>query len=145
MADVLTPAQRHLNMSRNRGKDTKPELLVRQYLHGRGLRFRLHVKELPGKPDIVLPKYKTIVFVQGCFWHRHSDCRYSTMPATRISFWANKFERNVANDERQQAELTAAGWKVLTVWECELKFAVRNDSLQKLFAEITGSTDSIVT
>lgn len=144
MADVLTPAQRHLNMSHNRGKDTKPELLVRQYLHRRGLRFRLHTKELPGKPDIVLSKYKTVVFVHGCFWHRHPGCRYTTTPATRVDFWANKFSRNVANDERQQAELTSMGWKVLTIWECELKKAVRNDSLQKLFAKITGTADSIV-
>ena len=138
MADVLTPEQRHLNMSRNRGKDTKPELLVRQYLHARGLRYRLHSKELPGKPDIVLPRYKTIVFVHGCFWHRHSGCRYTTTPGTRTEFWVNKFARNVENDDRQQAELTAAGWKVLTVWECELKATVREQNLGNLLAKIIG-------
>lgn len=136
MPDVLTPEQRHLNMSRNRGKDTKPELLVRRYLHRRGLRFRLHLKDLPGKPDVVLPKYKTVVFVHGCFWHRHSGCRYTTTPSTRPEFWANKFARNVTNDERQQAELTAAGWKVLTIWECELKSAVRENSLDALYSAI---------
>lgn len=138
MADVLTPEQRHLNMSRNRGKDTKPELLVRKYLHRHGLRFRLHTKDMPGKPDIVLTKYKTVVFVHGCFWHRHAGCRYTTTPSTRTEFWTNKFARNMENDIRQQAELTAAGWKVLTVWECTLKAAVRDQTLAGLLANIVG-------
>ena len=123
-------------MSQIKGKDTKPELLVRQYLHARGLRYRLHDKTLPGKPDLVLPKYKTVVFVHGCFWHKHEGCRYFVVPKTRTDFWLTKIGKNVVNDERQQAELTAAGWKVLTVWECELKPAVRENSLDELFSAI---------
>lgn len=138
MTDVHTPAIRSYNMSQIKGKDTKPELLVRQHLHARGLRYRLHDKALPGKPDLVLPKYKTVVFVHGCFWHQHKGCRYFVVPKTRTEFWLNKIGRNVTNDERQQAELTAAGWKVLTVWECELKPAVRDRTLMELFSTITG-------
>ena len=139
MSDVHTPATRSYNMSQIKGKDTKPELLVRQFLHARGLRYRLHDKTLPGKPDIVLPKYKTVVFVHGCFWHKHEGCRYFVVPKTRTEFWLNKIGKNVINDERQQAELTAAGWKVLTVWECELKPALRETTLEALKATIVGS------
>ena len=139
MSDVHTPATRSYNMSQIKGKNTKPELLVRQYLHAQGLRYRLHDKKLPGKPDVVLPKYKTVVFVHGCFWHKHEGCRYFVVPKTRTEFWLNKIGKNVINDERQQAELTAAGWKVLTVWECELKPAVREATLEALTAAIVGS------
>ena len=138
MSDVHSPATRSYNMSQIKGKDTKPELLVRQYLHAQGLRYRLHDKALPGKPDLVLPKYKTIVFVHGCFWHKHEGCRYFVVPKTRTDFWMNKIGRNVANDKRQQAELAAAGWKVLTVWECELKPAVRDHTLIELFSTIVS-------
>ena len=102
MSDVHTPATRSYNMSQIKGKDTKPELLVRQYLHARGLRYRLHDKALPGKPDLVLPKYKTVVFVHGCFWHKHEGCRYFVIPKTRTDFWLNKIGKNVVNDERQE-------------------------------------------
>jgi DNA mismatch endonuclease (patch repair protein) len=138
MSDVHSAATRSYNMSQIKGKNTKPELLVRQYLHSRGLRYRLHTKELPGKPDLVLPKYKTVVFVHGCFWHKHEGCRYFVVPKTRTEFWLNKIGRNVTNDERQQAELAAAGWNVLTVWECELKPAVRERTLAELFSTITS-------
>ena len=138
MPDVHSPATRSYNMSRIKGKDTKPELLVRQYLHAQGMRYRLHDRKLPGKPDIVLPKYKTVVFVHGCFWHRHEGCRYFVVPKTRTEFWMDKIGRNVINDERQQAELTLAGWKVLTVWECELKPAVREQTLEELFSTISS-------
>ena len=138
MSDVHSAATRSYNMSQIKGKDTKPELLVRQYLHAQGLRYRLHDKKLPGKPDLVLPKYKTVVFVHGCFWHKHEGCRYFVVPKTRTEFWMNKIGRNVANDERQQAELTAAGWNVLTVWECELKPAVRERTLKELFSTISS-------
>lgn len=140
MADVLTPEQRHFNMSRIRGKDTKPEMLVRKYLHAHGLRYRLHSPGLPGKPDVVLPKYKTVVFVHGCFWHRHEGCRYFVVPKTRTEFWMNKIGRNVANDEKQQAALIAAGWRVLTIWECELKPTVRDKNLASLLANIVGES-----
>jgi DNA mismatch endonuclease (patch repair protein) len=138
MTDVHTPATRSYNMSQIKGKNTKPEMLVRQYLHAQGLRYRLHTKDLPGKPDLVLPKYKTVVFVHGCFWHKHDGCRYFVIPKTRTEFWMNKIGRNVANDIRQQQELAAAGWRVLTVWECELKPAVRDHNLSELFSTITG-------
>ena len=136
MADVHTKETRSYNMSQIKGKDTKPELLVRKYLHAHGLRYRLHTTGLPGKPDIVLPKYKTVVFVHGCFWHRHEGCRYFVVPKTRTEFWMNKIGRNVANDEKQMTALTAAGWRVLTIWECELKPVVRDENLADLLANI---------
>lgn len=138
MADVHSKETRSFNMSRIKGKDTKPEMLVRKYLHAQGLRYRLHSAGLPGKPDIVLPKYKTVVFVHGCFWHRHEGCRYFVVPKTRTEFWMNKIGRNVANYEKQQAALIAAGWRVLTIWECELKPAVRDENMANLLANIIG-------
>lgn len=107
-------------MSRIKSKDTAPEMRVRSALHRAGYRFRLHVKDLPGKPDIVLPKYKTVIFVHGCFWHRHKGCSNATMPSTNQAFWKEKFKRNVERDKREQAELNKLGWKVLVVWECEV-------------------------
>ncbi|WP_045688828.1 very short patch repair endonuclease [Hymenobacter sp. AT01-02] len=142
MADVHSTATRSYNMSQIKGKDTKPELVVRQYLHGQGLRFRLHQKELPGKPDIVLPRYRTAVFVHGCFWHGHEGCRYFVTPKTRTDFWMNKIGRNVANDLKQQAELATLGWKVVTIWECELKTHRRQETLAALVDNITGPPDS---
>lgn len=121
MADVLTPEQRSFNMSRIRGKDTGIEVAVRKYLFSKGYRYRKNDARYPGKPDIVLPKYKTVIFIHGCFWHRHEGCRYATTPKTRTEFWENKFRRNIANDRKHQEELETAGWKVITVWECELK------------------------
>ena len=138
MADVHSKETRSFNMSRIKGKDTKPEMLVRKYLHAQGLRYRLHSAGLPGKPDIVRPKYKTVVFVHGCFWHRHEGCRYFVVPKTRTEFWMNKIGRNVANDEKQQAALIAAGWRVLTIWECELKPTVRDENMANLLANIIG-------
>lgn len=123
-------------MSGIRGKNTRPELLVRRYLHGRGLRFRLHVPDLPGKPDIVLPKYRKVVFVHGCFWHQHAGCKYATKPRTRADFWANKLSDNVARDQYQIAALQGLGWGVLIVWECELRDGVAR--LESLYAEIVA-------
>lgn len=108
-------------MSRIRSRDTGPELRLRSLLHRAGFRFRLHARKLPGRPDIVLPKYRTAIFVHGCFWHRHSGCRNATTPSTRAEFWREKFERNMRRDARNRTDLEAAGWTVLTVWECELK------------------------
>ena len=108
-------------MSRIKGRDTKPEVMVRSLLHRAGYRFRKNLKTLPGNPDVVLPKYKTVIFVHGCFWHRHKGCKKASMPKTNAEFWQNKFERNVANDRKHARELRKLGWQVLTVWECELK------------------------
>ena len=106
-------------MSRIRSKDTAPEIRVRSMLHKAGYRFRLHVKDLPGKPDIVLPKYKTVIFVHGCFWHRHKGCSKATTPSTNSEYWKKKFQRNVERDKQDQAELKKLGWKVIVIWECE--------------------------
>ena len=116
-------------MSGIRGKDTRPEMLVRRYLHACGLRFRLHLGGLPGHPDLVFPRYRTVVFVHGCFWHRHTGCRLATTPATRAEFWAGKFARNVARDQSDAAALTAMGWQVLTIWECETRDPLALDQL----------------
>jgi len=118
--DRISPEKRSEIMSRIKGKDTKPELVVRRLLHRMGYRFRLHRKDLPGKPDVVLPKWRTVVFVHGCFWHGH-DCPRGSGPATNAEFWREKIRRNKERDERATAELEAAGWAVKTVWECELK------------------------
>lgn len=121
MADTISSERRSWNMSRIGGRNTKPELRLRSLLHRAGFRFRLHAKDLPGRPDIVLPRYRTVIFVHGCFWHRHAGCRNATTPSTRMEFWQDKFDGNVNRDQRNRATLEAAGWKVLTVWECELK------------------------
>lgn len=133
MPDILTSSQRHKCMSRIRGKNTKPEILVRKGLHARGFRFRLHNRKLPGSPDIVLPKYGVAIMVNGCFWHGHKGCRYATKPRTNVEFWEAKIARNRHRDEVTEAHLLALGWHVITVWECELrgadKAAVRIDLL----------------
>ncbi|KAA3497999.1 DNA mismatch endonuclease Vsr [Rhizobium rhizogenes] len=122
--DVLTKEQRRLNMSRIRGRDTKPELLLRRGLHARGYRFRVNVTGLPGRPDIVFPRYGALIQVNGCFWHGH-DCHLFKMPASRQEFWAEKISANRARDQRTDQALSDAGWRVLTVWECSLKGAKR--------------------
>lgn len=121
MTDSLTPEHRSWNMSRIRGKDTKIEVLVRSYLFSKGFRFRKNDKRYPGKPDIVLPKYKTVIFVNGCFWHMHPRCKQATIPKTRTEFWVEKLNRNVENDRKNQQALRDAGWNVIVVWECELE------------------------
>lgn len=120
MADIVDRATRSRMMSGIRGRDTKPELVVRKYLHAHGLRYRIAPKNLPGKPDIVLPKYRTVVFVHGCFWHRHDECRYAATPSTNSSFWQGKFKENVVRDARTNRLLVEAGWRVFVVWECEV-------------------------
>jgi DNA mismatch endonuclease (patch repair protein) len=121
MADKLSPEARSANMSRVRNKNTKPELVVRSALHRAGYRFRLHRRDLPGSPDIVLPKWKTAVFVHGCFWHGHEGCRRSKLPATRTDFWQAKVTRNQQRDHAAQEELASLGYQVVTLWECELR------------------------
>lgn len=123
--DTLSKAERSRNMSKIRGKNTGPERMVRSLLHRAGYRFRLHVKDLPGKPDIVLPKYRAVVFVHGCFWHRHKGCKGATVPKSHKKFWAEKFARNVANDKRHLRRLRRRGWRVIVVWECQLRHPAR--------------------
>ena len=139
MADVMTPEQRSRCMAAIKGKDTKPELIVRKYLFSRGLRFRVQVRKLSGNPDIVLPKYKTVIFVNGCFWHGHEGCKYFRLPKSNVEFWEAKIERNVARDVRNEAELKALGWRVVRVWECEIKtVAERKEYLKRLYDRIVN-------
>jgi DNA mismatch endonuclease (patch repair protein) len=117
--DIVDSATRSRMMSGIRGLNTRPELRVRRYLHARGIRYRLHKKGLPGRPDIVLGRYRTVVFVHGCFWHRHEGCRFATRPDTNADFWRVKFGQNVERDQRKERELRDLGWRVEIVWECE--------------------------
>lgn len=121
MADVVDAETRSRMMAGIRGKETQPERALRRALHALGVRYRLHDKRLPGRPDLVFPKYRAVCLVHGCFWHRHKGCRYATSPATRPEFWQRKFAENVARDKRNEQALRAAGWRVATVWECALK------------------------
>jgi DNA mismatch endonuclease (patch repair protein) len=124
MVDVLTPAQRQLNMSRIRGRDTKPELVLRRGLHAAGFRFRLHAPELPGRPDLIFPRYRAIILVHGCFWHGH-DCPLFRLPATRPAFWSAKISSNRRRDLDTTRTLRRVGWRILVVWECSLKGPAR--------------------
>jgi len=121
MADVHDKATRSYNMSRIKNKNTKPEILVRKFLFANGFRYRLNDKKLPGKPDIVLPKYKTVIFVNGCFWHGHENCRYFKLPGTRAEWWKEKIEKNIDNDLKKHSQLINAGYRVIIIWECEIK------------------------
>ena len=121
MADIVDRKTRSRMMSGIRGKDTKPELVLRRALHARGFRYRLHAGKLPGRPDLVLPKYRAVIFVHGCFWHRHAGCRYTTTPSTNTAFWERKFRQNVERDREVRKKLKEAGWRVAIVWECGLK------------------------
>ena len=137
MSDTLSQTQRSYNMSRIRGKNAKPEILVRKGLHARGFRFRLHNKKLPGSPDIVLPKYGVAIMVNGCFWHGHKGCRYATKPKSNVEFWETKIARNRHRDEVTTAHLEALGWTVITIWECELRTSSQlDDRLNTLTEEI---------
>ena len=139
MSDILTKEQRHFNMSHIRGKDTRPEEIVRKYLFSKGYRYRKNDSRYPGKPDIVLPKYRTVIFINGCFWHRHPGCRYATTAASNREFWQKKFDQNIARDRKVQEQLRADGWNVIVVWECEIsKKTVCVDRLKRLEQEIGG-------
>ena len=140
MVDKFSKETRSYVMSRIRGKDTKPEILVRSYLFSRGLRFRKNDRRYLGSPDIVLPKYNTIVFVHGCFWHLHDGCEYAKMPKSNVDYWKKKLCRNKERDERNQKELEAMGWNVITVWECELKKDKREQTLEELYVQITSQS-----
>ncbi len=136
MADVHEPEVRSYNMSQIKGKNTKPEILVRKFLHSNGFRYRLQVKKLPGKPDIVLKKYKTVIFVHGCFWHGHENCRYFVIPKTRTQWWIDKINRNKQKDKEAVISLKGLGWNIITVWECELKPVNRHDRLNLLIKRL---------
>lgn len=130
--DKMSEEQRHRCMASIRGRDTKPELIVRRYLFGRGFRYRLNHLRLPGHPDIVLRKYRTVIFVNGCFWHGHKGCRYFTIPKLNTDFWSAKISRNAERDRSVQQQLAAMGWHCVTVWECQLMPKLRNDTLRAL-------------
>lgn len=139
MADNHSKEVRSMNMSHIRSTNSKPEELVRKYLFSKGFRYRKNVKNLPGCPDIVLPKYRTVIFVNGCFWHKH-DCPRFVWPSSNQDYWRPKILRNVDRDQKNAEELRALGWRVITVWECELKKALRNERLDLLVAEIQQSS-----
>ena len=136
MADVHDKVTRSYNMSRIRATNTKPELLVRKFLHAQGFRYKLHDKKLPGKPDLVLTKYKTVIFIHGCFWHGHSNCKYYVVPKTRTDWWLNKINTNNANDVKAIKALKKAGWKIIIIWECKLKPAQMERTLTFLLKKL---------
>lgn len=138
MADVHDKRTRSYNMSRIRGKNSKPEMIVRRFLHGQGFRYSLHKKGLPGNPDLVLRKYNTVIFVHGCFWHGHKGCKYFKLPGTRKEWWEEKLKSNQQRDIKNKKALTDQGWNVITIWECELKPKVREEHLQKLINNLTA-------
>lgn len=127
-------------MAKIRSKNTKPEVVLRKYLHQQGFRFRIHKKDLPGKPDIVLSKYKAAVFVHGCFWHYHTDCREGRIPDTNTKFWQDKLSKNIARDLTHQQKLKDLGWRVIVVWECELEAALKNNKMDMLITRIIGAS-----
>ena len=136
MADIKTKESRSYNMSRIAGKDTKPEELVRKYLFSKGFRYRKNVRKLPGTPDLVLPKYRTVIFVNGCFWHGHEGCKYFVWPKSNAEFWRQKIETNISRDRRKEAQLRDMGWNVMIVWECELHPSKKQATLERLESQI---------
>lgn len=137
MADVHTKEIRSFNMSQIKGKNTKPEMMVRRFLHTNGYRYKLHDKNLPGKPDIVLPKYKTVIFVHGCFWHGHKNCKYFVVPKTRTEWWLNKINGNISKDAKAVKALKKEGWKIITIWECNLKSSRVEKTLNTLLKKLS--------
>jgi DNA mismatch endonuclease (patch repair protein) len=141
MVDKFSKETRSYIMSRIRGKDTKPEIIVRSYLFSRGLRFRKNDKRYPGSSDVVLPKYNTVIFVHGCFWHLHDGCKYARIPKSNVEYWEKKLYRNKEHDNRNQKELKGMGWNVITVWECELKKDKVEQTLEELYIKITSQEE----
>jgi DNA mismatch endonuclease (patch repair protein) len=136
MADVHDKETRSYNMSKIRGTDTKPEMIVRKFLYGKGIRYRLHNKKLPGKPDITISKYNTVIFVNGCFWHGHKGCKYFVIPKTRTLWWTEKIEGTIKRDLKSNDDLKVLGWKSIVIWECELKKTNINRTLENLLNSI---------
>lgn len=137
MVDIVDGATRSRMMSSIQGKNTQPEMVIRRFLHRKGFRYRLHKKDLPGKPDLVLSRFRLVIFVHGCFWHRHKDCFYATSPATRKDFWQYKLEGNVKRDNSQQRNLIESGWRVLIIWECGIRH--NSDTLNDVVLLIKGN------
>ncbi len=137
MADVHNTQTRSYNMSQIKGKNTKPEMLVRKFLYAHGFRYKLHDRTLPGKPDLVLPKYRTVIFIHGCFWHGHTNCKYFVVPKTRTEWWLQKITGNIANDKKAVKALKKEGWKIITVWECNLKPAKAAKTLKAISKKIS--------
>ncbi|HMS67507.1 MAG TPA: very short patch repair endonuclease [Saprospiraceae bacterium] len=137
MTDVHNNSTRSYNMSRIKAKDTKPEMLVRKYLHAEGLRYRLHNTKLPGKPDLTFSKYHMVIFVNGCFWHGHQECKYFVLPKTRTDWWKEKIEETKIRDQKTLDDLKVLGWNSLTIWECELKPMKRNTTLNNILFTLT--------
>ena len=142
MADIFTQSQRHDCMAKVRSKGTIPEVTLRRCLHRRGLRFRVNVKSLPGTPDIVLAKYHTIIFVNGCFWHGHDGCKYYTHPKTNSEFWADKVKRNIERDIEISSRLECLNWHVITIWECELKKGRLDETINRLMEQLRTNLES---
>lgn len=138
MSDVLTKEQRHRCMSNVKSKNTKPEIMVRKFLFSNGYRYRVNRKDLPGKPDIVLPKYKTVIFINGCFWHGHPKCKYATIPATNRDFWLAKINGNVERDKLTREKLSQLGWKVIDIWQCQLKPHEKETTLNQLISNLSN-------
>ena len=136
--DVHSKDIRSFNMSKIKSRDTKPEMIVRKFIHSKGLRYRLHLKKLSGKPDLYFPKYRIAVEIRGCFWHGHENCRYFVLPKTRTEWWAEKIEKTKERDYENEISLLSSGIRTLVVWECDLKKDKKNDTLANLFNEITG-------
>ena len=134
MSDILTKEQRHRCMSNVRSKNTKPEIMVRKFLFSNGYRYRVNRKDLPGKPDIVLPKYRTVVFINGCFWHGHQNCKYATIPETNHDFWLTKISGNVERDKLTREKLFQLGWNVIDIWQCQLKPHEKETTLNYLIS-----------
>ena len=132
--DTVSKEQRSLNMSHIKSKNTKIEIKVRKYLFSKGFRYRVNEKDLPGKPDIVLKKYKTVIFVNGCFWHRHKNCKLATTPKTNTEYWVNKFNHNIENDQKNYEKLNVLGWHVIILWECELK-----DNFEEIMEQVIST------
>lgn len=144
MVDVVDAATRSRMMAGIRGRDTKPEIALRRGLHALGLRYRLHDKRLPGKPDLVFPRFRAAIFVHGCFWHRHQDCRFTTTPATRPDFWSVKFDANVQRDQRNLEALHIAGWRTAIVWECAVKAEGGVSIAEEVSAWLHGTERALV-
>lgn len=140
MADIVSPQRRSEMMSRIRGRNTAPERMLRSLLHRHGFRFRLHCRDLPGSPDIVLPRYRTVIFVHGCFWHRHTGCKLAYSPKSRQAFWTRKFAENKKRDRRNLRALTSLGWRTIVVWECQLRSAQSAEAVGNVVARKLRST-----